>query len=192
MTWADLNPDQRRSRVRELIHAGATYAETAQALRTTRTAVAGVVYRARSQGERIRRPIEREDPPPMKPTGSRSKGGKTAVLQEKMRRARKAHAGLTTFVPLDVPTDPTPLRASAWQPLPGTTPVPLADRTGCAWPTDSPDGRTLFCNAPTDDKHSWCARHFALGNRPVVVGTPKRVAPKPKPKRPSYVHPDQT
>lgn len=126
----------------------------------------------------------------MKPTGSRSKGGQTAVLQEKTRRARKAHAGLPAFVSLDVPTDPTPLRARAWQPLPGTTPVPLADRTGCAWPTDSPDGRTLFCNAPLHDKHSWCERHFTLGNRPVVAGTPKRVAPKPK--RPSYGRPDQT
>lgn len=47
-------------------------------------------------------------------------------------------------------------RAAAFKPLPGSVPVGLLDRTGCAWPVG--EGPTLFCNAPKAGK-SYCAAH---------------------------------
>ena len=175
--WSALTPQEKTDKVRELVHGGASYGQAAEILCTTRVAVAGIVYRARTKDDVIKRHIERK--PTMKPAARNgpSKGGQTSALQQKAREARK-HAGLTAFVSLDAPidADPTPLKSNAWLPLPDTTPVPLAERTGCAWPCTAPDGSTLFCNAPTEHERSWCPAHHALGNRPVVVGTPKRIA----------------
>lgn len=51
-------------------------------------------------------------------------------------------------------------KADVWAPLPGTTPVPLIDVTGCRWQV-STDGPALFCNAPRADG-SWCKTHKIL------------------------------
>ena len=46
---------------------------------------------------------------------------------------------------------------NAWEPLPGSKPVPLMERTGCAWSVS--DGSThLFCNEPTADG-PYCPTH---------------------------------
>jgi hypothetical protein len=52
------------------------------------------------------------------------------------------------------------LTSAVWDPLPGTTPVSLEHRKGCAWPVtrDSPH---LFCNEPTA-RGSYCQHHHNL------------------------------
>jgi len=84
---------------------------------------------------------------------------------------------VTTFVPLAAPEPEafTP-KPGAWDALPGSTPVGLMQRTGCAWVIG--ERPFLFCNEPLDGHDHWCPAHVKLGTRPVVPGTPKRVAPK--------------
>lgn len=152
MTWASLTTEQRAVEVKDLVEVqGRTYSQAAKKLGTTPGAIAGVVDR----------------------NGIKSSSGANG-------QPRK-HAGFNKFVALSIPpdvVDSTPLKPGAWDALPGSSPVPLADRTGCAWPLG--DGHPfLFCNLPTDPGRHWCQAHFVMGNRPVVVGTKKRVAPKP-------------
>lgn len=53
------------------------------------------------------------------------------------------------------------LTSPCWDPLPGTTPVALEDRTGCAWPVtrDSPH---LFCNGPKMPGKPYCRHHHSI------------------------------
>ena len=53
------------------------------------------------------------------------------------------------------------LSSAVWQPLPGTVPVSLEDRTGCAWPvTDRPPH--LFCNEPRKPSTPYCPHHHSI------------------------------
>lgn len=171
MKWTRRTADQKAQAVKDLLGEGATYSEIARALGTSREAVAGVCYRRRLESQRR--------------WGVNRKKENTAVTREKAKRARQGprlrHAGLDRYVALDAPpatVDSKPLFSAAWVALEGSTPVPLDQRTGCAWPLG--DGHPfLFCNDPVQDGKSWCATHFALGNRPVTVGTSARRPPKP-------------
>ncbi|GGA64778.1 GcrA family cell cycle regulator [Pelagibacterium lentulum] len=52
------------------------------------------------------------------------------------------------------------LSKDAWEPLPGTNPVPLEDVTGCRWPLgEIRDGTFCMCNAPKVEGSSYCATH---------------------------------
>jgi hypothetical protein len=187
MNWTDLSSIQKSEQAIELTEVkGYSYSQAAAALGTTRTAVAGAIDRARMRANNPRPPRQRTTPENRKPSKAGKTAmqrGSTAIAQEKARRARaKKHAGLTRYVSLDEPiaaVDTAPLKSKAWLPLPGTTPVPLDQRTGCAWPIG--EGHPfLFCNEPVHETgHSWCKVHFALGNRPVIAGATKRVAVKP-------------
>lgn len=53
--------------------------------------------------------------------------------------------------------------AAAFEPLPGTTPVPFATNTGCKWPADGRDGKGLLCcGEPRLDGRSYCRTHRDL------------------------------
>jgi hypothetical protein len=181
VTWATLTSGEKAEAVRARIDAGESYGQTAAALGTTRTAVAGVVYRARTEGNIIRRVIIRK--PKMKKIGSA--GGRTAVTQQKARNARakaKPHQGVTRYVALDAPpdvVDTAPLRSKAWQALEGSTPKRLSEhRHGeCLWAVaESP---FQFCCLPVQPGKQYCERHYAISNRPVVQGASTRRQPKP-------------
>jgi hypothetical protein len=183
MTWATLTATQKADAVRPLVEdQGKSYREAAAILGTTRLAVAGVIERnglRASSGLKAKRP----SPEHLEKKARRAKGGTTATIQEKARKARtaaaaKPHAGLTAYVSLGEPEPAVILKPGAWTPLPGSTPVPLDLRTGCAWPV-SVDSPWLFCNDPVQEGKSWCPHHFTLGNRPVVQGTKKQIEPKP-------------
>lgn len=64
--------------------------------------------------------------------------------------------------------DLLPLRSKVWEPLPGTSPVPLeALGDGCKWPLG--DGPFMFCGAPKDGEHpSYCATHRRIGRSGVI------------------------
>lgn len=67
----------------------------------------------------------------------------------------------------------------AFDPLPDTNPVPLAECNGCRWPVTF-QGNTLFCNDPVRPgaKITWCDRHQEIGIR--VRITPHGKAAKRK------------
>jgi hypothetical protein len=183
MNWTDLNSLQKTDQAEHLIAKGYTYSQAAKALGTTRSAVAGALDRGIMRTSAPRPPRQRTTPENRQPSQAGKTAmqrGSTAIAQEKARRAR-AKALSQTAEP-DATEEATTgrrlLAAEIWQPLPGSTPVPLDQRTGCAWPIGH-GHPFLFCNEPVAAGHSWCPTHFAAGNRPVVVGTPKRVAPKP-------------
>ena len=59
--------------------------------------------------------------------------------------------------PAPIPkADAPPAKVDAFAALPGSTPVPFGDATGCLWPVGD-----LFCNAEIDGKrnHRYCAHH---------------------------------
>jgi GcrA cell cycle regulator len=179
MNWTDLSSIQKSEQAIELTAKGYSYSQAAEALGTTRTAVAGAIDRAR-----MRAGSPRPNRQPSQAGKTAMQRGSTAIAQEKARRARaKKHAGLTRYVSLDEPIaaiDTAPLKSKAWVVLDGATPVSLADhRDGqCRWPHG--EGPFTYCGLPVQPGKPYCTTHFALGNRPVVQGTPKRVAPKPK------------
>lgn len=53
------------------------------------------------------------------------------------------------------------LKSEAWMPLPGSVPVGLMERTGCAYPTCSGDRGTpwVFCNLPVEHGKPYCEGH---------------------------------
>lgn len=56
------------------------------------------------------------------------------------------------------------LSSPVWTPLPGTTPVDLEHRKGCAWPvTKSPPH--LFCNAEPMPGKPYCDHHHSIYKR---------------------------
>lgn len=61
-------------------------------------------------------------------------------------------------------TQPTPLNARAWKPLPGSTPVTLAEleRGFCKWPLDLPDATEFHFCALAADGGPYCAKHAEM------------------------------
>lgn len=58
-------------------------------------------------------------------------------------------------------------RASAFEPLPGTMPVPLVANTGCKWPVDGLHGKGLLCcGEPYETTGPYCRHHRILAAAP--------------------------
>ena len=62
-------------------------------------------------------------------------------------------------VPSALPSDSRYLRSEAWQALPGSTPVTLDKRSGCAWPIGAPSPQH-FCNEAKTGKTAYCEAHL--------------------------------
>jgi hypothetical protein len=170
MIWSESSTAQRVTAIIPLLIDGSTYTQIAEALNTSREAVAGLIHRARERNE-LPRTVAAVD---------KTKGGRATAKRRKVERkkAKPRHAGITNYVALGAPLPPSdikPLKSNAWKALPGSVPVPLEQRTGCAWPLG--DGPFLFCNEPVQEGKSWCPHHFTLGNRPIPT------APRRKPTR---------
>jgi hypothetical protein len=180
MTWAQLTATEKAAAVRPLVEdQGKSYREAAAILGTTRLAIAGVIERnglRASSGLKAKRP----SPEHLEKKARRAKGGTTATIQEKARKARaaanaKPYQGVTRYVALDAPpetVDTAPLKSKAWVALEGSTPVTLDQRTGCAWPIG--ENPFMFCNLPLSGHAHWCPEHVKAGTRPVAVGTSAR------------------
>lgn len=184
MNWTELTARQKSEQAVQLTEGkGYSYSQAAKALGTTRTAVAGAIDRARMREGSPRPPRQRTTPENRQPSQAGKTAmqrGSTAIAQEKARRARAkalSHAAEPDATE-EATTGRRLLAAEIWQPLPGSTPVGLMQRTGCTWAVG--EHPTLFCNEPcVDERFHWCPTHYAIGSRPVVQGAPKRVAPKP-------------
>lgn len=186
--WTQLTSEQKADAVRPLLERdGLSYGQAAQALGTTRVAIAGVVSRAKDRNQPIQHAyIERQTIARKKRTDNQVIAQKAAAARKVERakakpRPKKPHQGFVRFVGAGEPADAAPIKASAWDALEGSTPVSLEHRTGCAWPVEKPvgTGTTLFCNLPEQEGKSWCPTHYAMGARVVAVGTPVRRSAKP-------------
>ncbi len=140
----------------------------------SRNAVIGIIHRHRREiapaGTAVAAPRPRAPRP--RPHGNTQASGKVGRIQAAREKAKAPE--------VVVPADPV-LRSTAWQPISGTTPVPLLglEPGMCKWPVG--DAPTLFCGQrversvtksgePGKDK-SYCPHHerFAYG-----AGTPSQ------------------
>lgn len=69
--------------------------------------------------------------------------------------------------------DRTPLRVHAWEPLPGSNPLPLDEHQPglCRWPVGE---RNQPCCLPTGEHHNYCPEHLKLAFRPYAPPRPPR------------------
>lgn len=76
----------------------------------------------------------------------------------------------------DMPIDPQPVNAKAWEPLPGTVPVALVDleRDQCKWPCG--EAPFVFCGQPALADHPYCEHHTrrAAGPPPFKIRVPRQ------------------
>lgn len=76
--------------------------------------------------------------------------------QQKLDKARKAAFDSHVLKP-----DNRLLRSRAWEPLFGSKPVTLMDRTGCAFPVLNGSKPQRYCNMDTEHG-SYCREHAAM------------------------------
>lgn len=96
----------------------------------------------------IQRPIEF---PPKKPHGNRGQPKPQKIFAKAQRAKSEASPDL---LEAQLPI----ISQKAWDALPGSSPVPLEQRTGCKWPIGQ-HSPFLFCNAPTGEKGRYCPHH---------------------------------
>lgn len=148
MTGAPRWSVEDKQRIRDFWNNGETASQIAARIGngTTRSAILGVLHRMGAKtGKRM----------PITVTKDQSLSGQG--------KSRGISAGILrrTEIRLDSPdfNSASPmLKGSAWQPLPGSSPVPLMDHNGCKWIV-GPDN--LWCNEPKQGGSSWCPAHHA-------------------------------
>lgn len=165
--WQALTAAEKTAEVRQAMAEGKSYAQAAEALGTSRVAIAGVIERSRRSPDPIRSSSG------LKNQKKGEAGGKTraaAKAASKARvRAKPKHAGFHKFVALAIPEDAierTPARQDVWEALPGSSPVAIADHHegACRWPCG--ENRPFFyCNEPVKADSPYCSIHSALAFR---------------------------
>lgn len=113
----------------------------------TRSAVIGKVHR-----------LKLPDRPSDMLHNLRMSGHKAAL--DKIRKPKKKVAPKPKpVVAPELPTDATPLKVGAFDPLLGSTPVRSSESTGCQWPVGD-EADKLVCNMPVAGKRQhYCAVH---------------------------------
>lgn len=165
--WQALTAAEKTAEVRQAMAEGKSYAQTAEALGTSRVAIAGVVERSRRSPDPIRSSSG------LKNQKKGEAGGKTRAAAKAAKKARARtkpkHAGFHKFVALAIPEDAierTPARQDVWEALPGSSPVAIADHHegACRWPCG--ENRPFFyCNEPVKADSPYCSIHSALAFR---------------------------
>lgn len=165
--WQALTAAEKTAEVRQAMAEGKSYAQTAEALGTSRVAIAGVVERSRRSPDPIRSSSG------LKNQKKGEAGGKTWAAAKAAKKARARtkpkHAGFHKFVALAIPEDAierTPARQDVWEALPGSSPVAIADHHegACRWPCG--ENRPFFyCNEPVKADSPYCSIHSALAFR---------------------------
>lgn len=154
--WQRLTPAEKQDAVRRHVETdGLSYAQAAALLGCNREAIAGVVSRARksatpiksNSGLRNQKGVHKGK---QKPKGSPNR---------RVKIPRRPHQGLTNLVPLGAPAEPYVPPPGAWDALPGSSPVPLAELAhgACKWAIG--DRPMLFCAEPAQEGKSYCPTH---------------------------------
>lgn len=78
---------------------------------------------------------------------------------------RVSQARRPALGPPEMAAEPFAFTAGVWKPLPGSSPVRLADVTGCRWPVSDPfappGSIDLFCNCEQAPGKPYCTEHAA-------------------------------
>lgn len=148
--WRAMSAREKIEAVKPLALEDQSAGQIAAALGVSRNAVIGVVYRSNGA---VRLANRRQE---------------TGTKRRRRRRARSEHgakAALVRTKKQPIPMDPALAdeleNSPTWRPLPGSEPVGLLERTGCAWPV-TVEGRTLFCNCAIEKGARYCADHAAI------------------------------
>lgn len=194
MEWNDLPFSEKYARIAQMITVQhLTYSQISAQTGVSRSAVAGLVVRARRAGHDIpvsplkartilaspRRNPARKAPPRVPPKTRTSPPPERPAMSNKPTGKRPDFNYKPQFVAEEELAPSPPPRADAFLPLPGSEPVTLAQRIGCAWPVG--EDPVLFCNEPLRPGSSWCKHHHALGfipgsGRPPNLKKPVRLA----------------
>lgn len=157
--------NKREDRLRELwTQTGMSASEIAEELggNVTRNSIIG-------KARRMKLPAKA----PTKETAHKPETGpwKRAAREREMRQRilSKIKAKRPT-----IPTDATPSKAEAWEALPGSNPVSLADLSAaaCRWPIGQ-ESPYLFCGKAHGPGRSYCPEHQAISVG--IVGVKPRV-----------------
>ncbi len=174
LTWAQMDRDERIWYF--LNHKHMTYTQMAEALSTTRNAIAGAMQRAG---------IKKRDPSPNNEKlainrakhAERNRAYRQRSRDKKFRRVH--HDGITSVPQVyekQTSAPPRPKPVGPYRPLR----IPFVDRkrTQCAWglwpnhlrARDVPPGNLVVCGMPVaSSQHDWCAHHIAIGVQPRPV-----------------------
>lgn len=152
LIWADRSAESKRRMCVSHARAGLSNEAIAEKLGAPSPhSVAGVLRDAKFYGAAL--PSRRTTPKP-KP-------------KPKPKVTARAPRGIVRFAKPPIPDTLPPVdRAAAFEPLPGTTPIPFADNTGCKWPVDGRDGKGLLC-CGTDRPAGkpYCEEHRRLSSQ---------------------------
>ena len=150
--WQRLTAQEKQALVKQALAEGLSYTEAAKRLGApSKNAIAGVtnIIHGRKKRGTKRKPTtkQRLQPGPIKP------------------RAKRPHPGLTALVPLYPPAEPLPPSAGAWEALPGSSPVAIADHVnGCRFPIGA-DLPFRYCNLEVKADSPYCETHSAIAFR---------------------------
>lgn len=167
----DLRVDAiRREAVLAAWAGGASYGQIGPALGLSRSAVNGIIYRAREAGDtraakRLRLAVKPQRPAPQP---------KVPALMAPALKAPRAIAAKA------VATEPPRPRVAFAAGKTGHGVPLLETRPGtCRWPVGQDERGVLFCDAPRDPaaRLSWCAAHHAIGCRGVAAPLTRLPAP---------------
>jgi hypothetical protein len=134
--------NKREARLRVLWDRGLTGGQIAAAMGTSRAAILGKVRRMKLSSR----------------VPKKTRGWSQAAKDRNMRSRiiRKVFGEQP-----QIPKAAKPINASAWDALPGSTPVPLAELTGCKWPIGQ-EAPYLFCGEAHAPGRSYCPQHQEL------------------------------
>lgn len=189
INWDDMNKGERAALVREyLTEKGWSYSQLASYLNVTRNTIAGICNRNGIKiGSRQKVVILPSEVPPVRPSNvvpfpvepasdreeavsdMVKKAAAKLKAKRKLSTQTQAHRSLV-HRELDLESvyarDPRPLREEFWQPLPGSTPVAIAETESwhCRWPV-SPDNHQC-CGNPAKEGKPYCEHHCAIAYRP--------------------------
>lgn len=138
--------------------------------RVTRSSTSGAVYGIKAKpgprnpsGWKAKR-LARRKPEP-KPMVARPQRAATPKVERHKQQPFRAPNMLDP-----IPIEPTPIKADAWEPLPGTVPIPLEhlERGACKWPigTELP---FLFCGQEALRDQPYCEHHTRRAGGPPAV-----------------------
>lgn len=145
--WAALSSEDKRQLVKFYADDDLSAGAIAKIIGVTRNAIIGVVHRSKGKVKLA--------------------GGLSHPPSSRPRRPKKPRPPRRRIV-LPPPVDVSPVlnKETIWQPLPGSQPAGLLQRTGCAFPVQV-DGRTLFCNcAVKPGTGAYCEPHAKAMRRP--------------------------
>lgn len=158
-SWTLMEHDERFIAIESLLGHTARYASVA--LGTTRSAVIGFAHRnGMSFGAKGREAVASEimPPPPIRYAPPAKRGRRKAV-GEPVRKAKRSPRTNVVKTP-GTSGDSWRDKAHYWQPLEGSTPLPLVDLAPChcRWPIGDSKPQ-LFCAESVAPKSSYCPTH---------------------------------